>query len=595
MNALQDYWQRFFPENNTGISPFFTALTPSGAALTQLPYLMGIELFCQRVSIAIDHGEKICIYADYDADAVTATATMYWGLIWLGVDPAHLSYYAPDRFTESYGINTHALEKIAATHTLIITVDCGISAVEQVAFLNRLGGCDILITDHHQIQADLPDAYAIINPQLGTLDQDDPRILSYQKKLENNPSYTLLSSHCGTMVTEHTVGVGTAWFCVVWLAYYLGKDAQQMNRLLPFVAIGTIADCQSVVDTQNRVLVQAGLQVLNRQSHHIDSLDEIVSQMGFAERLEAGYGINSIDLGFSFGPLLNAPGRIAHAHEAIAALTSTERMTTTKKVAHILQRNEERKAMVKAILTEVEEQATIQYARLSSILWLEGNWNKGIIGLVASRLSNQYALPTIVLAVDPAQPEKIAASLRAPAGYNLAAALQQCSSFLSAFGGHLGAAGCTIIAAEKELFASTLAQIIALQTASISPENTSAVTLTDIPPTLHSVAMQKNVITLSGLLACDPHFAQEVWKMDPFGQDFPLPLFLIPLSNPTISPFGSQQQYSRIQMPHATFSYFGTDSIDPHAPHLWVLAKPSINYFRGVLKYEYIVEKYWTL
>ena len=588
MNELKEYWGRFFPEQIAPISPFYTAHNNS-TAMSDIPYCAGIEVWCSRVSKAIEIREKICIYADYDADAVTATATMYWGLVWLGVLPENLSYYAPDRFKESYGINTAALDILAAKNTLIITVDCGISAVSQVVHLNAIGGCDILITDHHQIQEVLPDALAIINPQLHILATNDPRYTSYIEKVKQNPYFEDIQ-HSNTLLSKNTVGVGVAWFCVVWLAYYLKKDARVLNKLLPLVAIGTIADCQSVVDSQNRLLVQTGLQILNAQTHHLLGLDQIIIQTGLQASLQAGYRINSIDLGFTLGPLLNAPGRIAHAHEAIAALVCNVPEKVDELVSLIITRNQDRKAMVKDILAEVESQATGQFSANKPSLWIEGDWNKGIIGLVASRLCNQFSLPTIVVACDPAKPELLAASLRAPEGYDLATALGNCSEYLSAFGGHLGAAGCTVKTEYKSKFMIALEQQFALQKSAVTPKtNTIA---SDLPEFLHPIIQKKNVILLSPA-QFSPQHIRDVWKMDPFGQDFPAPLFLIECPLPQISRFGSEQQYFRVSIAGVSFSSFTPYALGKSPEKIWILAKPSINCFNGTVKYEAIIEQFW--
>jgi single-stranded-DNA-specific exonuclease len=191
-----------------------------------------------------------------------------------------------------------------------------------------------------------------------------------------------------------------------------------LNRLLPLVAIGTVADCQSITETTNRMLVKAGLQILQSGTHQIQGLTEIMIQTGLTAKINSGYQITSQDLGFTLSPILNSSGRISHARLSIATILVSNSSNKNKiqnskfliqenqeylsepcsELASLLiNTNTERKSMVKDILAEVENDAKAQYQSGQKVLWLEGNWNKGIIGLLASRLVNQYNLPVIVV------------------------------------------------------------------------------------------------------------------------------------------------------------------------------------------------------
>jgi single-stranded-DNA-specific exonuclease len=187
----------------------------------------------------------------------------------------------------------------------------------------------------------------------------------------------------------------------------------KLNRLLPLVAIGTVADCQSIIEPTNRLLVKAGLQILQNSTHNIEGLNQLMIQTGLATKMESGYQLTSQDLGFSLSPILNSSGRISHARLSIATMLAEAdpqpknllvaengeyiNQPASALVSKLIQTNNERKQMVKDILQEVESEAKQQYESGQKTLWLEGNWSKGIIGLLASRLVNQYNLPVVVV------------------------------------------------------------------------------------------------------------------------------------------------------------------------------------------------------
>jgi single-stranded-DNA-specific exonuclease len=187
----------------------------------------------------------------------------------------------------------------------------------------------------------------------------------------------------------------------------------KLNRLLPLVAIGTVADCQSIIEPTNRLLVKAGLQILQNSTHKIAGLSELMTQAGLTKKISEGYQLTSQDLGFVLSPILNSSGRISHARLSIATLLKdhniqNKNQLVAENIEHfqesgeelakfLIDTNNERKAMVKDILSEVESEAKKQIESGIKTIWLEGEWNKGIIGLLASRLVNQYNLPVVVV------------------------------------------------------------------------------------------------------------------------------------------------------------------------------------------------------
>jgi len=173
-----------------------------------------------------------------------------------------------------------------------------------------------------------------------------------------------------------------------------------LNRLLPLVAIGTVADCQSILDTTNRLLVKAGLQILAKNQHRIDGLTELLVQTGLWTKMESGYQIGSQDLGFVLSPILNSSGRLSHARLSISVLLGQKNVAENEEkllenTKKLIQTNTDRKQMVKDILEDLEIRA--QKQKNEPLIWLVGDWSKGIIGLLASRLVNQYNLPVIII------------------------------------------------------------------------------------------------------------------------------------------------------------------------------------------------------
>lgn len=240
-SKLKEYVQRFTKPQNVDFnySNFFTQLELSDY-LAQLPFFYNLENFCLRLLQAKHENEQICIYSDYDTDAVTATATMYWGLIELGFDKEKLSFYAPDRLKEGYGLNPEAIEMLAQKYDLIITVDCGINSTTE-ADICKHSRADLIITDHHQLTEEIPDCVSVVNPILGGVYNQNPEklkpvnqlklstldLLNQEQVTKINQWLTKMSELKDTknfnLASTSITGVGVAWFSVVWLGYFLAE------------------------------------------------------------------------------------------------------------------------------------------------------------------------------------------------------------------------------------------------------------------------------------------------------------------------------------------------------------------------------------
>ena len=250
---LIDYCKRFAVENKhpqPDLSVFWTDL-PLATHYQKLPYLMTIQNLCLRIYIAILKNQKVCIYSDYDTDAITATATMYHGLIDLGMSADNLEFYAPDRFTEGYGMNTDSTRELATKFDLIISVDCGINSTLEADIVRQSSNCDLIITDHHHLYSQVPDCIAVVNCRLAQVyaDDIDQNFYDYKNQFEKTKAKLLLElqrlvsvdqmtrinkwlelsnrspeeflTKPEVFLTQSATGVGVAWFSLVWLGYFL--------------------------------------------------------------------------------------------------------------------------------------------------------------------------------------------------------------------------------------------------------------------------------------------------------------------------------------------------------------------------------------
>lgn len=232
MNSkLEQYYKRFNQNSGYKFDTFFTQLSLAEYH-KKLPYLFDIENFCFRLYSALQKEQKICIYSDYDTDAVTATGVMYWGLLDLGFAKKNLTFYAPDRFTEGYGMNTEAVLELAKKNDLIISVDCGINSTSEAQAILQTD-CDLIITDHHHLHQDLPNCIAVINPRLAEFysqnqsllkpfnHQSDKSMADWASKIQITPDTFITQPE--KFLSSSVTGVGVAWFSLVWFAYFLAE------------------------------------------------------------------------------------------------------------------------------------------------------------------------------------------------------------------------------------------------------------------------------------------------------------------------------------------------------------------------------------
>ena len=385
------------------------------------PYLLqDMDKLVERIIEAKDKNEKVAIYGDYDVDGITSITLIYSFLKDLGLD---VEYYLPDRQEEGYGLNKGAILSLKEKGiSLIITVDCGISAVEEVEYANSLG-LDVCITDHHECSDILPNAYSIVNP----------------KRPDSKYPFNSLA------------GVGVSFKVLNAITKKLNMPEDAYLKYLDIVAVGTIADIVPLVD-ENRIITSNGLKMLqNTKNEGLKALMKVA-------RISA---VDSDNVSFGLAPRINASGRMADATVAVKMLLSTNPMEAYNYAKVLDEQNMLRQEVEKNIYEQAVERIENEGLDKRKSIVIEGkNWHQGVIGIVASKLTEKYLKPVILLTYEE---DKAKGSGRIPQGISLYDALTECKEYLTAFGGHELAAGLTLetknIPAFKEKFEETITQM----------------------------------------------------------------------------------------------------------------------------------------
>jgi single-stranded-DNA-specific exonuclease len=419
------------------------------------PFLfLDMEKAVERIWKAIELDEKITIYGDYDADAVTANAVLQQTFKYLGVK---VSSYIPDRFTEGYGINLEALQKIKDQGTtVIITVDCGTNSVDAAEFCKE-NNIDFIITDHHEIIGEKPDAFALINPK----NPDDK--YPYKEIVGVGVAFKLA---CGILERQEARGKSQDIGSTPNLLPPTSQKGWE-KWLLDLVAIGTVADCHSLIG-ENRILVKYGLKVLAKTKW--PGLRALIKTSGLSPEgapREAALFVKEPDtytLGFVLAPRLNAAGRLEHADGALNLLTS-ENLDEAMKLAQSLEEiNSRRQDQTARILSEAREQVLLIQERKFLVVYGEG-WNKGVVGLVAGRLAEEFYKPVVVM--EKGESESTG-SARTAGDFDLLESLKHASEHIHRFGGHKQAAGLTVKNENLEKF---YQKVLEFAEANITEEN----------------------------------------------------------------------------------------------------------------------------
>jgi len=368
------------------------------------PYIFqDMEKAVDKILRAANNNERILIYGDYDVDGITSVALLF---SILREFTNNLYYYIPNRFQEGYGLNEEAIDiAFKNNFKLIITVDCGISSIHEIEKANNYG-IDIIVIDHHQPQKDLPSAIAIINP-----------------KCDKNYPFKELA------------GVGVSFKMAQALYLKLKKNQDDLWNLLDYVALGSIADSVPFID-ENRILIKYGLKTLNQSKK--EGLKALIMESG------VNYGnLGTKEVNFALAPRINAAGRLGDSKLALELLLTDSKYKAKHLSRKLSEINKRRQEIGDNILREAREFASIQVKEEDNkvLVLASENWNQGVIGIIASRLVDEFNRPTIVIS----KKDGIAkGSGRSIKGFHLYNVLELCQDILINFGGHKLAAGITI-------------------------------------------------------------------------------------------------------------------------------------------------------
>ncbi|SJZ36949.1 single-stranded-DNA-specific exonuclease [Pilibacter termitis] len=426
------------------------------------PFLMyDMERAVARIMLAIERDEKILIYGDYDADGITSTTVMKEAIETLGAEP---EYFLPNRFTDGYGPNLEVYKYYIQSQeiSLIITVDNGVAGHEALKFAKE-AGVDVIVTDHHELPDELPEAFAIVHP----------------KHPEGNYPF------------QELAGVGVAFKVATAL---LGEIPMES---LDLVAIGTIADLVRLTD-ENRTLVQLGLQMI-KTAQRI-GLDELLKVAG-VEREK----ISETSIGFQIGPRLNALGRLGEASPGVELMSTFDEEEAQQLAEEIDAVNQERKKIVEDITNEVMAMVN-ENPQSSAYVFAKENWHEGVLGIVAGKVMNETGKPAVILTIKEDGITK--GSARSIEAINIYELLNENRELFTAFGGHHAAAGMSL---PKE------------NVAKLSEVLNTSIEKSEIDLTQGQTLFIDEVLTPKEVTV---EFIEQMNALAPFGTEFPEPYFL---------------------------------------------------------------------
>ncbi len=429
------------------------------------PYMMpDMEIAVERIIKAVENKEKVIIYGDYDVDGITSITVLKKFLSEIGLEAG---YYIPNRLDEGYGLNLESVKKIAEEkYTLIITVDCGISGIDEIDYANSLG-IETIVTDHHEPLDVLPKALAVVDA----------------KRKDNKYPFKSLA------------GVGVVFKLIQALGKRLNLEEKSYLKYLDIVCIGTISDIVPLVD-ENRVIAKLGLKLVQVTKNY--GLKALLESSGYKE-------INSNTVSFGIAPRINACGRMGFEKEALK-LFLTENMAEAKEITDRLNKyNKERQDIEKRIFNEaIEIIEKEKDEEKKAIVIGSENWHHGVIGIVSSKITDMYFKPSILISFEGDEGK---GSGRSIAGFDLHDALCRSSEYLEKYGGHEMAVGLSLKKSQFNKFKQKFEEI------------TEESHIDELVPVIH---IDKQ-ITLKDI-KCD--IVDELNKLEPFGEANKVPIFL---------------------------------------------------------------------
>ena len=429
------------------------------------PYGMpDMKITVERIIKAIENNEKTIIYGDYDVDGITSVTVLKSFLEERGLE---VGVYIPNRLDEGYGLNKNAVEKISQEgYTLMITVDCGISAIEEVKYASELG-IETLITDHHEAGEELPEALAVVDA----------------KRKDN------------TYQCRNLAGVGVVFKLIQAISIRLGLEEKEYLKYLDIVCIGTISDIVPLTD-ENRVIVKLGLKLV-QQTRNL-GLRSILQSTGYNK-------IDSIAISFGVAPRINACGRMGHQEEALNLFLSKDAKEVNELTQKLNEYNKGRQEIEKNIFADAVCQIEENNLQEKSTITLMGkNWHHGVIGIVASKITEMYFKPSILLCEEG---DIGKGSGRSIPGFDLYEALTKCQKSIDRFGGHAMAVGITVDKEKFEEFREKFEEI--------AKENH----IEEIVPIL-------KIDSIISLDEINKDMVESLKELEPFGEENKNPLFL---------------------------------------------------------------------
>lgn len=431
------------------------------------PFLMrDMDKAVERINAAKEAGEKITIYGDYDVDGITAIAILFKHLSGMGFS---VDYYVPDRMQEGYGVNRDALDKIKESgSSLIITVDTGITAVEECEYASSIG-LDVIVTDHHECKEKIPQVYAAIDPK---------------------------RKDCGYPF-KSLAGVGVV-FKLISALEGGASNAELIEKYADLMCLGTVADISPLVD-ENRVIVTEGLK---RFKH--------TKNVGLKALIDVSVGdktITTSTIGYIIAPRINASGRLGCASRSVELFLTDDEDKARSLAKSLCDENSLRQQteqkMFREALEYLEEHPEVKNDKI--IVIAHENWHHGIVGIVSSKITEKFYKPSILFAVDG---DEAKGSGRSVSGFNLFGALENCSDMLEKFGGHELAAGLTIKADNIEDFRHR-----------INDYSKDKISDTMIPTIMLDAAIKVPYINMDTV--------HDINRLQPFGVDNPTPAFAV--------------------------------------------------------------------
>lgn len=473
------------------VAAFLTDAYPDGL---HDPYLLhGMRPATARIRDALMAGEPIAIYGDFDTDGVTAVALLMHALPLLH-ENANVRPYIPHRHREGYGLNTAAIDDLIAAGTrLLITVDCGITNVAEVAHANA-HGLDVIVTDHHRPPPDLPPALAVVNPKQPAC------------------SYPF----------DQLVGVGIAFKLVqaLFRRQGLARDRLRASDLLDLVALGTVADMGPLVG-ENRVLVKAGLAALH--TTHRPGIRALVAAAGVPQS-----SITATTIGFLLGPRLNAAGRLDDATLAYKLLLAQTLSDAEEWAAQLNQHNRDRQKLTQDVQHAAAEQGEAHEKHTNRIVLLDGDYPSGVVGLVAGRLVERWHRPVLLVGYED---DMARGSARSVVGFNIHTALSSCKDLFTRFGGHSLAAGFSL---PRDRLPELEQRLLDYAATHLSDDL--------LQPSLWlDMALPLRALSFA--------LYEHLQLLEPYGQGNPLPLFVAPaVAVVEVRAVGGDKQHLRLRL-----------------------------------------------